>query len=87
MALCMGHIWTFFCRKSLSLDKLINCQHPKGMSEREENVYVVKNKVAHLFCSCLLRVVVVKCHVISKHPLYISLCKRGNQEDDIAENV
>ena len=30
------------------------------------------NKVAHLFCSCLLRVVVVKCHVILKHPKYES---------------
>ena len=29
------------------------------------------NKVAHLFCSCLLRVVVVKCHIILRHPIYI----------------
>ncbi len=44
------------------------------------------NKVAHLFCSCLLRVVVVKCHVILKHPLLycttktalLSLCTHYN---------
>ena len=36
-------------------------------------MYVVKHNVAHLFCSCLLPVVVVKCHVVLKDPIYLSI--------------
>ena len=31
-----------------------------------KSLYTCTNKVTHLFCSCLLRVVVVKCHVTTQ---------------------
>ena len=42
-ALCMGHVWTFFCRKGLSLDKLLNCHHSKACP-RGKKMYVVQIK-------------------------------------------
>ena len=70
----MGHIFTLF-RDDLILGKTSQLPTLLGMSKREENVYASANKIAHLFCGCLLRVVGVKCHVILPPPPYRCQCR------------